>query len=190
LRGALLLDRDGVINEECEYLHDAEDVVVIPGVAQAIARFNRAEVPVVVVTNQAGIGRGMYGVEAYDSVNRAIADVLAAAGGHVDAWYFCPHLPTANCACRKPRPGMLHAAARDLQLDLGRSVLVGDKASDLEAGRAVGAGTVLVRTGYGREVEAELARRHDRLADWVCDSLGAAVAYLDRALQIVPPASA
>ncbi len=189
MRGALLLDRDGVINEECEYLHDPDDLIVIPGVAEAIAHFNRAQVPVVVVTNQAGIGRGMYGVDAYQRVNRAIADILAAADGHIDAWYFCPHLPAADCACRKPRPGMLHAAARDLGLDLHRSVLVGDKASDLEAARAVGAATVLVRTGYGREVEADLSSRHDGLADCVCDSLGAAVGYLERILQPVSPAS-
>ncbi len=116
MRPALLLDRDGVINEECEYLHDPEDLVVIPGVAEAIAAINRRRHPVVVVTNQAGIGRGLYGVDAYQAVNRAIAALLGRAGAHIDAWYFCPHLPDAGCACRKPRPGMLLAAARDLDL--------------------------------------------------------------------------
>jgi histidinol-phosphate phosphatase family protein len=183
-----LLDRDGVINEECEYLHDPADLVVISGVALAIAAINRWQVPVVVVTNQAGIGRGMYGVDAYHAVNRAIADILARAAGHVDAWYFCPHLPDAGCACRKPRPGMLLAAAHDLDLDLGRSVLVGDKPSDLEAGRAVGTRIVLVRTGYGRKVEAELAAGQGRaLVDHVADSLPASLPYLEHAL--APPAS-
>jgi histidinol-phosphate phosphatase family protein len=183
LRPGLLLDRDGVINEECAYLRDPKDLVVLPGVAEAIASINRRQVPVVVVTNQAGIGRGMYGVAAYQAVNRAIAEVLAACSASIDAWYFCPHLPGADCACRKPRPGMLLAAARDLGLELGRSVLVGDKTSDLEAARAVGARTVLVRTGYGRSVEAELAAGQGAaLADHVADSLFASLPYLEQAL--------
>ena len=183
LQPALFLDRDGVINEECEYLHDPKDLVVITGVAKAIAAVNCRHVPVVVVTNQAGIGRGMYGVEAYHGVNRAIEAVLAKSRAHIDAWYFCPHLPDANCPCRKPRPGMLLAAAKDLDLDLGRSLLVGDKVSDLEAARAVGCRTVLVRTGYGREVEAQLgATNRLQLADLVSDSLLASLSFLEEML--------
>lgn len=186
MRPGLLLDRDGVINEECEYLHDPEDLVVIPGVAAAIAAINRWQVPVVVVTNQAGIGRGLFGVEAYQAVNRAIAELLAPAFAHIDAWYFCPHLPDAGCLCRKPRPGLLLAAAQDLDLDLARSVLVGDKPSDLEAGRAVGTRTVLVRTGYGRKVEADLAAGQGMaLVDHVGDSLFASLPYLEQVL--APP---
>jgi histidinol-phosphate phosphatase family protein len=183
LRPGLFLDRDGVINEECEYLHDPKDLVVLAGVPEAIAAINRRDIPVVVVTNQSGIGRGMYGADAYHGVNRAIEGLFALAGAHIDAWYFCPHLPDADCACRKPRPGMLRAAAKDLDLDLPGSVLVGDKVSDLEAARAVGARTVLVRTGYGREVEEELAAAGRlALADHVCDSLPAALPYLEQAL--------
>jgi histidinol-phosphate phosphatase family protein len=183
LKPGLLLDRDGVINEECEYLHNPKDLVLIAGAADAIAAINRGGFPVVVVTNQAGIGRGMYGADAYHGVNRAIDGLLALAGAHIDAWYFCPHLPDANCACRKPRPGMLLAAARDLGFDLVKSVLVGDKVSDLEAARAVGARTVLVRTGYGREVESELAAaKRLALIDHVCDSLRAALPYLEQTL--------
>jgi histidinol-phosphate phosphatase family protein len=183
LRPGLFLDRDGVINEECEYLHDPKDLVVLAGVPEAIAAINRRDIPVVVVTNQSGIGRGMYGAAAYHAVNRAIEGLFALAGAHIDAWYFCPHLPDADCACRKPRPGMLRAAAKDLDLDLPGSVLVGDKVSDLEAARAVGARTVLVRTGYGREVEGELAAAGRlALADHVCDSLPAALPYLEQVL--------
>jgi len=183
LRPGLFLDRDGVINEECEYLHDPKDLVVLAGVPEAIAAINRRDIPVVVVTNQSGIGRGMYGADTYHGVNRAIEGLLALAGAHLDAWYFCPHLPDADCACRKPRPGMLRAAAKDLDLDLPGSVLVGDKVSDLEAARAVGARTVLVRTGYGREVEGALAAAGRlALADHVCDSLPAALPYLEQAL--------
>jgi D-glycero-D-manno-heptose 1,7-bisphosphate phosphatase len=182
LKPGLLLDRDGVINEECEYLHDPKDLVVIAGVADAIAAINRRGIPVAVVTNQAGIGRGMYAVADYHRVNRAIAGLLAAADAHIDAWYFCPHLPDADCACRKPRPGLLLAAAKDLDLDIAASVLVGDKASDLEAGRAAGCATVLVRTGYGREVEVELAAAgRMELVDHVAGSLHAALPWLERA---------
>jgi D-glycero-D-manno-heptose 1,7-bisphosphate phosphatase len=181
LQPGLFLDRDGVINEECKYLHDPKDLVVIAGVAEAIAAINRRHIPVVVVTNQAGIGRGRYGVDAYHAVNRAIEAALAQSEARIDAWYFCPHLPGADCPCRKPRPGMLLAAAKDLDLDLGRSVLVGDKISDLEAARAVGCRTVLVRTGYGHEVEAELgATNHLPLADLVSDSLLTALPFLER----------
>lgn len=181
LQPGLLLDRDGVINEECEYLHDPKDLVVIAGVAEAIAAINRRRVPVVVVTNQAGIGRGLYGVDEYHAVNRAIEAILGKAGAHIDAWYFCPHLPDADCPCRKPRPGMLLAAAKDLALHLGRSVLVGDKASDLEAARAAGCRTVLVRTGYGRAVEVELGvTQRLSLADLVSDSLLTALPFLER----------
>lgn len=178
-RPGLFLDRDGVINQECHYLHDPTDLVMIPGVAEAIAAINRRAVPVVVVTNQAGIGRGYYDVPAYQSVNRAISEILAASGAHVDAWYFCPHRPDAGCSCRKPLPGMLLSAAQDCSIDLSRSVLVGDKTSDLQAARAAGTRTVLVRTGYGREVESELIAQRSTLADHVCDSLGEAVPYLE-----------
>jgi len=180
LRPGLLLDRDGVINEERQYLHDPKDLIVIAGVAEAIAAINRRKIPVAVVTNQAGIGRGMYGVDAYRAVNSAIEAFLALSGAHIDAWYFCPHHPDVECTCRKPRPGMVLDASNDLSLDLGRSVLVGDKVSDLEAGRAAGCRTVLVRTGYGRQVEAELlATDRLQLADLVSDSLSTSLPFLE-----------
>ena len=183
MRPGLLLDRDGVINEECDYLHDPKDLVMISGVDKAIAEINQCHIPVAVVSNQAGIGRGLYGVEAYKAVNRAIADHLAQAGAHIDAWYFCPHHPDADCACRKPRPGMVLTAAKDLSLDLGCSVLVGDKVSDLEAARAAGCRTVLVRTGYGRAVEEDLgATKRLHLADLVSDSLMSSLPFLEETL--------
>lgn len=154
---ALFLDRDGVLNVEVNYLHKPRDLVVIPGAARTVARFNRADVPVVVVTNQAGIGRGYYDHAAYESVNRAMSDLFAADGARVDAWYHCPHAPGDGCDCRKPRAGLMHAAATDLGLDLVRSALVGDKLSDLHAALAVGARPFLVRTGHGARDEAKLA---------------------------------
>jgi len=183
LKPALLLDRDGVINEEVEYLHDPKNLVMLPGVGQTIAAMNRLGVPVVVVTNQAGIGRGMYDVDAYRRVCEAIATVLSPDQARIDGWYFCPHRPDEGCDCRKPRPGMLLSAARDLALDLNASVLVGDKASDLEAAREVGCRTVLVHTGHGREEAQRLiAQGRADLADHVAASLGAALPWLQDVL--------
>jgi D-glycero-D-manno-heptose 1,7-bisphosphate phosphatase len=183
VKAGLLLDRDGVINEEVEYLHEPKDLVVLPGVAETIAVMNRHGIPVAVVTNQAGIGRGLYDADAYHRVNAAIAAVLAAGQARIDGWYFCPHRPDAGCACRKPRPGMLLDAARELQLALDASVLVGDKTSDLEAARAAGCGSVLVRTGYGKAEEVRLAQQgRIDLVDHVAGSLHAALPWLLRVL--------
>lgn len=168
----MFLDRDGVVNEERHYLHDPADAVIIGGVAAAIAAFNRRQVPVVVVSNQAGIGRGLYRASDWTSVNQRIAQLLSSEAAHVDAWYCCPHVPLDACSCRKPAAGMLLSAAADLSLDLARSLLVGDKESDLRAARAAGCRAFLVRTGYGREVEKELiAAGATHLFDRCCDSL-------------------
>jgi D-glycero-D-manno-heptose 1,7-bisphosphate phosphatase len=183
LRPALFLDRDGVLNVEVEYLHDPAALVLLPGAAAAVAAVNRRGVPVVVVTNQAGIARGYYDEAAYRALMRRLGEALAAAGARLDADYHCPHHPEAGlgpyrvaCACRKPRPGMLLQAARDLGLDLRRSALVGDKLSDLEAARAAGCAAILVRTGYGAAEEA--GARAAGAADEVHDSLAAAVPSL------------
>ncbi|HVV83095.1 MAG TPA: HAD family hydrolase [Kofleriaceae bacterium] len=180
-RPALFLDRDGVVNEEIAYLHRPEDVRLVAGVAGAIAQANAAGIPVVVVTNQAGIARGLYGEADLAAVGARIAALLAPAV--LAATYHCPHHPEARvtalrvvCDCRKPAPGLLLRAARDHGLDLGRSFLVGDKASDLGAARAAGCGSVLVRTGYGAATEREVEGAG--LHDAVFDTLAAAMPYL------------
>ena len=172
---ALFLDRDGVIVEEVGYLHRPEDVVLYPGVAEAIATIRRRGVPVVVATNQSGIGRGKYGEADLHRVSRRIDELLAAAGARIDATYFCPHRPDFGCDCRKPAPGLLRRAAAELGLDLARSVMVGDKGSDLGAARAARCAAVLVRTGYGAEVEAG---PRAAVPDAVFDSLAEAVPWL------------
>ena len=184
-RPALFLDRDGVLNVEVEYLHEPAALELYPGAAEAVAAVNRLGVPVVVVSNQAGIGRGLYGEEAYRTVQHRLGELLALHGARLDAEYHCPHHPEfgvgafrVECECRKPRPGMLLAAARDLGLDLRRSVLVGDKLTDLEAGHAVGCAAVLVRTGYGAEVEARAAAGVAPPWDGLFDSLAAALPFI------------
>ena len=156
-RPALFLDRDGVIVEEVLYLHRVPDVAVIPGAAVTIAQANRRGVPVVVISNQAGIGRGYYGWKDFQDVQQVIINSLDRLGAHVDAVLACPHHPSGVGSYahpahpdRKPQPGMLLRAAEALHIDLESSWVIGDKASDLLAGRAAGLrGGVLVLTGHG-----------------------------------------
>jgi len=156
-RGCLFLDRDGALVEEVDYLHRPDDVRLIDGAAALIASANRLGVPVILVTNQAGIGRGRYGWRDFVAVHERINDDLAKAGAFVNAVFACPHhgdgrppYDRADHPWRKPNPGMLLAAAERLPLDLGRSWIVGDRATDIEAGRNAGlAGGIHVATGYG-----------------------------------------
>ncbi len=185
MRRCVFLDRDGVINEEVEYLHDPDRVVLVAGAAEAIAALGAAGLAVVVVTNQAGIARGMYTERELAAVTARIDELLGRAGARLDATYFCPHHPEAGlgeyriaCRCRKPAPGMLERAAAELGLELARSAIVGDKATDLEAGRAAGCAAILVRSGYGAREEARLAGAGAAGADAVFDSLAAAVPWL------------
>ncbi len=157
LRAALFLDRDGVIIEEVPYLHRPEDIRFIPGAAETIAAANRAGLPVVVVTNQSGIGLGLYGWAEFVATQEQILRDLVAAGAVPDMIIACPYHPKGKPPYlhpdhpdRKPRPGMLLRAAERLELDLGRSWIVGDRAIDMEAGRAAGlAGGLHVKTGHG-----------------------------------------
>jgi D-glycero-D-manno-heptose 1,7-bisphosphate phosphatase len=154
---ALFLDRDGVVVEDTEYLCRVEDVALIPGAAATVAAANRRKVPVVLVTNQAGIGRGYYGWDAFAAVQRVILSNLASQGARIDAVYACALHPRGKGRYahpdppdRKPRPGMLLRAAADLGIDLTRSWLIGDKSIDIEAAKRAGlAGAMQVMTGYG-----------------------------------------
>jgi D-glycero-D-manno-heptose 1,7-bisphosphate phosphatase len=167
-RPAVFLDRDGAVVEETGYLHRVEDILLIPGAAEVIAAANQQSVPVIMVTNQSGIGRGYYGWTEFNSVQDAIVALLAAEGARVDAVYACAHHPDAkgflahpDHPARKPNPGMLLQAASDLALDLKASWLVGDKANDIETAKRAGiAGALQVATGYGaaeRQLAAKLA---------------------------------
>lgn len=145
LRRAAFLDRDGVINVDHGYVCRREDFQFVPGALAACAQLHRWQFALVVVTNQSGIGRGLYGEQDYRQLTDWMRAQFAAAGAPLAGVYHCPHHPQAllpayrrACDCRKPGPGMLLAAARDLSLDLGRSVLFGDKASDIAAAAAAG----------------------------------------------------
>lgn len=179
---ALFLDRDGVIVEEVNYLHREDDVSLLPGAAALIAHANRLGVPVVVITNQAGIGRGLYDWPEFEAVQRHIEAALAHDGAHLDAAFACPYHAEAKPPYdvpdhpdRKPNPGMLLRAASDLGLDLGASWIVGDTAADIRAGVAAGvAGGVHVLTGHGeRERAAVEAIEHAGFELHYADDLNA-----------------
>lgn len=144
-RRAAFLDRDGVINVDHGYVFRREEFRFVPGTLAACAQLHRLGFVLVVVTNQSGIGRGLYGEDDYRRLTDWMRGEFAAAGAPLAGVYHCPHHPQAlrpeyrrSCDCRKPAPGMLLAAARELALDLGRSVLFGDKDSDIEAAAAAG----------------------------------------------------
>jgi D-glycero-D-manno-heptose 1,7-bisphosphate phosphatase len=155
-RPAVFIDRDGTLTEEVGYVNHPKRLRLLPRSAEAIRRLNAAGVPAVVVTNQAGIARGYFSEDVLEAVNAEMVTQLARAGARLDGVYVCAHHPSEGdapyrmlCDCRKPRPGLLLRAAEDLGLDLTRSVVVGDKPSDLEVAPKVGARSVLVLTGYG-----------------------------------------
>jgi D-glycero-D-manno-heptose 1,7-bisphosphate phosphatase len=160
----VFLDRDGTINEEVNYLGHPEQLRLLAGAAEAIKLLNGAGFKVVVVTNQAGVARGYFSEGAVHEIHGVLQKMLSDHGARLDAIYYCPHHPTAglgvykeDCNCRKPKPGMLERAAKDLNINLRESFVVGDKISDLEAGYAVGGRNILVHTGYGLESENEFS---------------------------------
>ncbi|MGE3805702.1 MAG: D-glycero-alpha-D-manno-heptose-1,7-bisphosphate 7-phosphatase [Gemmataceae bacterium] len=175
MRPALFLDRDGVILVEKHYLARPEQVELIDGAAEAIRLANTVGVPVFVVTNQSGVAHGLCDVHVLTEIHAVMETMLAERGARLDGIYSCPHHPNASietfrqaCACRKPAPGMLLQAARDHDLRLAGSFVIGDKLTDLQAGQVVGARGILVRTGHG-------ARQEVRGAWAIVEDLNAAV---------------
>jgi len=152
-RGAAFLDRDSVINEEVNYLHEPEKAALLPHVAEALQELHRHGYLAIVVTNQAGIAKNLYAKGDMEAVHERLTRLLAEQGAAWDDLYYCPHHPdyTGECPCRKPHPGMLLQAIRDHGIDPAISFMVGDRASDIGAGIAAGCRkNYLVKTGYGR----------------------------------------
>jgi len=154
-RPACFLDRDGTLTEEREYARRAEDIVLLAGAAAAVRLLNRSGVAAVVISNQSGVGRGYFTLEDLAAQHEKLRELLGAEGARLDRIYFCPHRPDEGCACRKPATGLLARAARDLDVDLQRSWMVGDRAEDVAAGERGAAGGLLVRTGYGERTLGE-----------------------------------
>ena len=146
----IILDRDGVINEDSdEYIKSPQEWKPIPGSLEAVARLNQAGYQVTVATNQSGIARGLFDIDALNAIHQTMAAALRRFGGHIDGIFFCPHGPDAHCNCRKPAPGLLLAIAERFGLELDGVPVIGDSLRDLQAARAAGARPILVRTGKG-----------------------------------------
>lgn len=156
-RPCVFIDRDGTLNVEKNYLHRYEDWEWIPGSVDMLKALREAGFLAIVVTNQAGVGRGYYDEAAIARLHALVDQDLLAAGSGIDAYYYCPHHPehgeVRDCDCRKPAPGMLLEAQREWHIALEDSWMVGDKLSDINAGLAAGTRCILVRTGYGHEEE-------------------------------------
>ncbi len=171
MRRFVILDRDGTLIVERHYLSDPAQVELVPGAARALRELATMGLGRIVVTNQSAVGRGFFDLTRLAEIHRRLQELLQAEGTSLDGIYFCPHVPEDRCACRKPLPGLLERAGRELGFLPAESFVIGDKACDVDLGRAVGARTFLVKTGYG----ARLAAEGETHADHVIDDLPAAV---------------
>ena len=151
MQRAVFLDRDGVLIENrADYVRDWSHVTLLPWTVDALRGFHANGLKIIVVTNQSAVGRGLISFETAQEINNRLVKTIVENGGWIDAVYMCPHQPQDKCVCRKPQPGLLLQAARELSLDLGSSWMVGDAWSDLLAGQSAGLqGTIMVRTGRG-----------------------------------------
>lgn len=150
MKGMVIVDRDGVINEDSDdYIKSPEEWIPIDGSLEAIGRLKKAGYGVAVATNQSGIARGYFDLEMLDKMHQKMNDLLAQRGASVDGIFFCPHSPSDNCVCRKPKPGLLLQIGQQFGIDLKETFFVGDSLSDVQAAKMAGARPVLVKTGKG-----------------------------------------
>ncbi|QCP48212.1 D-glycero-beta-D-manno-heptose 1,7-bisphosphate 7-phosphatase [Trinickia violacea] len=176
-RKLVILDRDGVINVDSDaFIKSPDEWVAIPGSLEAIARLNQHGYRVAVATNQSGIGRGLFDMAALNAMHVKMQKAVAAAGGRIDAVFFCPHTADDNCECRKPQPGMLKAIAERFEIEPSVTPVVGDSLRDLQAGAALGFPTHLVLTGKGKGTLAagglpEGTKIHNDLKSFALDFL-------------------
>ena len=176
---ALFLDRDGTINVERNYVHRVQDFQFIPGAIEALQLASRANIDLIVVSNQAGIAKGIFSEADLATINQHMRSELLHHGIGLAAIYCCPHHPEATvaryrqiCSCRKPSPGLLTTAMRERGIAAGEAVMIGDRNSDIEAGRALGLETYLVETGYG------ITEKRSTKATYIVPDLLAAVGHL------------
>jgi D-glycero-D-manno-heptose 1,7-bisphosphate phosphatase len=167
---AVFLDRDGTILEGTTYVGEVEHVGLIPRAPQALKGLQDAGYKLFIITNQSGVGRGYFTHEAVESIHAHLNEQFGEAGVRVDRYYVCPHHPEDNCECRKPKPKFLLDAAREYHLDLARCFMIGDRASDIQAGVNAGVRTVLVLTGGGRETLAKQEVKPDHVARDIVDA--------------------
>jgi D-glycero-D-manno-heptose 1,7-bisphosphate phosphatase len=186
MQPAIFLDRDGTLNVDVGYLHRLEHLELFPWTGDALRLLKRAGYLLVVVTNQSGIAQGLIRPGFVEEAHHEMRRRLQLAGADLDALYFCPHHPRGSvkgldidCRCRKPSPGMIEDAVRDLQIDVSKSWVVGDKWLDVQLGHAAGARSILVRTGWGKEQEER--RPAGQAVEAICDNLIEATGVILRA---------
>jgi len=176
----IVLDRDGVINQDSDnYIRSPEEFIPIAGSIEAIANLSNAGFTVCIATNQSGIGRGYFDEEALSDMHHLLCSMVEQAGGSIDGIFYCPHLPDGNCACRKPKTGLLEQIEKEFSVELGNSYFVGDSLKDIQAAVTFGCKPILVRTGKGGITERALleestleAAIYDDLSSAVADILG------------------
>ncbi len=169
----VILDRDGVINfDSAQFIKSPEEWIPIPGSLEAIAMLNQAGFRVALATNQSGIERGLFDMATLNAIHDKMHRALAQYGGRIDALFYCPHTADSHCNCRKPKPGMLEEISRRFSTDLDGVPSVGDSLRDLQAGLALGAQPILVRTGKGEKTLAEGGLPENT---WICADLMDAV---------------
>ena len=184
---AILLDRDGVINvNRPDHVKCWSEFQFVPGVLEALNELSKLQLPMVVVSNQAVVQRGIITEAELDSIHKRMLSEIQRAGARIDRIFYCPHDASERCSCRKPEPGMLLKAAEELDLDLGRSVFVGDAFTDIQAGDRAQCNTVLVLTGRGRESVDALRRNASVFPDAIEADLHAAVPTIASLLGVVP----
>lgn len=179
---AAFLDRDGTLIEDAHYLADPDGVRLLPGAAEAVVALNGAAIPAVVVTNQSGIAQRLITEAQYAATQRRLAELLAAEGARLDAVYHCPHHPSVSglCECRKPLTGMYRRAASDLDLDLKRSLYVGDRRRDVEPALDLGGLGVLVASPATPPDDVSWARAHAEVAQSLGDAVARFLDFLER----------
>ena len=179
-RRFVLLDRDGTINVEKHYLNDPDELELLPGAGEGLRYMMKLGLGLVIITNQSAIGRGYFTMERLEEIHDRLRKLLADEGVVLEGIYICPHDPTREiCVCRKPMPGMVEQAVRDFGFDPASAFMIGDKVLDIQLGQAVGATSILVRTGYGRDSE----RQGGGVADFIADDLREAARFIETRLQ-------
>ena len=177
---AVFLDRDGTINVERGYILNPNDIELNPSTGQAMRILNELNILTIVITNQAAIDKRLLSLEQFEKINGKLWEDLSGMGAHYDVLYYCPHSPeiTPDCHCRKPNPGLILQAAKDFDIDLASSFMVGDKLTDIEAGRLSGCKTILLLSGHGEKAYKNLGDYHGTPPDFICQNLGEAVTWL------------
>lgn len=174
-RRFVLLDRDGTIIVEKNYLSDPDNIELLPGVLDALKKLKKLGLGLLIITNQSGIGRKYFDLETLEKINQKLADLLLSRGVVLDGIYFCPHTPEDNCACRKPKVELVEKAKDKHNFDPKSCFVIGDNKGDIELGKNIGATTILVRTGYGEKVAQERIIK----SNFVVNDLLSAVAVIE-----------